>query len=112
MRVKQLQAEIGRASDREKPRLAARYDETFKAVFAEKQGEVAEYFDSVHSVQRARDVGSLHEIIPAHELRPHLITAVERGMRGWLDGRSRLPIQPALRTEARNGIRPRSVPVP
>ncbi|MBN1606522.1 MAG: ATP-grasp domain-containing protein [Polyangiaceae bacterium] len=99
-RVKQLQAELGRASDRDKPRLSARYDEMFKTVFAEKQGEVAEYFDSIHSVQRARDVGSLHEIIPPSELRPYLITAVERGMRRWLDKPSRVPSRTALRAEA------------
>jgi acetyl/propionyl-CoA carboxylase alpha subunit/acetyl-CoA carboxylase carboxyltransferase component len=111
-RVRQLQAELGRASDRDKPRILARYDETFKLVFAEKQGEVAEYFDGIHSVQRARNVGSLHEIIPANDLRPYLITAVERGMRGWLEERSRGSVQPAPRAEARNIVRPRSAPVP
>jgi acetyl/propionyl-CoA carboxylase alpha subunit/acetyl-CoA carboxylase carboxyltransferase component len=111
-RLKQLQAELGRASDRDKPRLAARYNETFKTVFTEKQGEVAEYFDSIHSVQRARDVGSLHEIIPANELRPYLITAVERGMRRWLDEPSRVASQTAPRGDARNGGRPRSAPGP
>jgi hypothetical protein len=34
----------------------------------------------VHSVERARRVGSVHEIIPAARLRPHLIEAVEQGI--------------------------------
>jgi acetyl-CoA carboxylase carboxyltransferase component len=84
-RVKDLQAQLTKASERDKPRLSARYDETFRAVFAEKQGEVAEYFDSIHSVQRAKDVGSLHEILPPERLRPYLIGAIESGMQHWLE---------------------------
>ena len=36
--------------------------------------------------QRAVEVGSVDRIIPAAELRPHLIDAVERGMQQTLDG--------------------------
>ena len=42
-------------------------------------------FDDVHSVHRALRVGSLHRIIPAAELRPYLVDAVERGMRRSLE---------------------------
>jgi acetyl-CoA carboxylase carboxyltransferase component len=49
-------------------------------VHTEKLGEVADEFDAVHSVQRAKDVGSVHRIIAASDLRPELIAAVERGM--------------------------------
>ena len=45
-----------------------------------KLGEVAAEFDAVHSVQRAQDVGSVHRIIKAADLRPELIAAVERGV--------------------------------
>jgi hypothetical protein len=41
---------------------------------------VADEYDAVHSVERARRVGSVHEIIPASRLRPHLIEAVEKGI--------------------------------
>jgi hypothetical protein len=41
---------------------------------------MAEEFDTVHSVQRAQEVGSIHHIIPPDRLRPYLIEAVERGM--------------------------------
>jgi acetyl/propionyl-CoA carboxylase alpha subunit/acetyl-CoA carboxylase carboxyltransferase component len=51
------------------------------AVRAEKLGEVATEFDRVHSIERAQQVGSVHTIIPAAELRPRLVDAVERGMR-------------------------------
>ncbi len=45
-----------------------------------KLGEVAAEFDAIHSVQRARAVGSVHRIIAAADLRPELIAAVERGL--------------------------------
>ena len=47
---------------------------------AEKLDDVAAEFDGVHTVQRALEVGSIHQIIPPERLRPYLIEAVERGM--------------------------------
>jgi acetyl-CoA carboxylase carboxyltransferase component len=49
-------------------------------VRAEKLGEVAGEFDSRHSIERAREVGSVHTIVPATRLRPYLVGAVRRGM--------------------------------
>jgi hypothetical protein len=37
-------------------------------------------FEAVQDIERARQMGSVHAIIPAAELRPRLIAAVERGM--------------------------------
>jgi acetyl-CoA carboxylase carboxyltransferase component len=48
-------------------------DMLLREVTLEKQGEVAAEFDRIHSVERARDVGSLAEIIEPRTLRPHLI---------------------------------------
>jgi len=79
-RVREVQALLSKANDGEKRRLSARFDEVFKEVYAEKQGEVADNFDRVHSVQRALEVGSLHSILPTSRLRPYLIDAVERGV--------------------------------
>jgi hypothetical protein len=45
-----------------------------------KLGEVADEFDAVHTIQRALSVGSVDRIIPAAELRPYVIDALERGM--------------------------------
>jgi hypothetical protein len=36
-------------------------------------------------VQRARDVGSVHDIIPPRRLRPYLIEELERGMERELE---------------------------
>jgi acetyl/propionyl-CoA carboxylase alpha subunit/acetyl-CoA carboxylase carboxyltransferase component len=49
-------------------------------VKSEKLGEVGDEFDRIHSVERALKVGSLDRIIPAKELRPYLVDAVERGI--------------------------------
>ena len=50
------------------------------AVRSEKLGEVAAEFEAVHDIARAQRVGSVHAIVPAAELRPRLVAAVERGM--------------------------------
>ena len=39
----------------------------------EKQAELAAEFDGIHTVERAREVGSLEAIIPASQLRERLI---------------------------------------
>jgi acetyl/propionyl-CoA carboxylase alpha subunit/acetyl-CoA carboxylase carboxyltransferase component len=54
------------------------------AVHSEKLGQVADEFDNVHSIERARDVGSVHTIVPAARLRPYLVDAVQRGMQRTL----------------------------
>jgi acetyl-CoA carboxylase carboxyltransferase component len=49
-------------------------------VRSEKLGEVAEEFDSIHTIERALRVGSVDRIIAASDLRPYVIDALERGM--------------------------------
>jgi acetyl-CoA carboxylase carboxyltransferase component len=79
-RVQSQEKEISGASEVEKRRLRTQLAEIMKIVRSEKLGEVAEEFDHIHSVQRALEVGSLDRIIPASQLRPYLIGAIERGM--------------------------------
>ncbi len=45
-------------------------------VLLDKQAEVAAEFDSIHTVERAKEVGSLEEIISAKSVRPFLISAI------------------------------------
>jgi acetyl-CoA carboxylase carboxyltransferase component len=80
-RVRAMEREIAEADGAEKVLMRARLDDLAKAVHSEKLGEVATEFDAVHSVHRALRVGSVHEIIPPFRLRPHLVGALERGMR-------------------------------
>ncbi|MEJ2859889.1 ATP-binding protein [Actinomycetospora flava] len=49
-------------------------------VRSEKLGEVADEFDTKHSVARAQEMGSVHAIVDPERLRPYLVDAVRRGM--------------------------------
>jgi acetyl/propionyl-CoA carboxylase alpha subunit/acetyl-CoA carboxylase carboxyltransferase component len=79
-RLVDLERQIADADGGQKGRLRTRWHEAYEAVYAEKLGEVAEQFDSIHSVHRARQVGSLHHIVEPSRLRPYLIEAIERGI--------------------------------
>ena len=79
-RVAELEARVKAAGGPEKARLRAALRDVVRAVQSEKLGEVADEYDGVHSVERARRVGSVHEIIPAARLRPHLVLAIEEGI--------------------------------
>ena len=75
-------AEASASGDHDKAsRLRAELDAALPAVQAEKLGQIADEFDSQHSIQRAQSVGSVQAIVPAAGLRPYLIEAVRRGMR-------------------------------
>lgn len=50
----------------------------FKEVFNEKQREVAEEFDRIHSVERAKKVGSIHHIIEPTNIRSFVIDTLEK----------------------------------
>ncbi|GMA18663.1 carboxyl transferase domain-containing protein [Arsenicicoccus piscis] len=65
--------------------LRAKVAEVSTEVRSEKLGEVADSFDSVHSVERALRVGSVDTIIEADTLRPYIIDALQRGMAGFED---------------------------
>jgi acetyl-CoA carboxylase carboxyltransferase component len=79
-RVRQLEVRIAEAAEDERGPLRTKLAETIEAVRLEKLGEVASEFDTIHSVERAMQVGSVHRIIPAASLRPELVAAIERGM--------------------------------
>lgn len=58
----------------------ARLAEITAAVRSAKLSEVADEFDRIHTVHRAREVGSVDRIISAAMLRPYVVDALERGM--------------------------------
>ncbi|MBW0116633.1 carboxyl transferase domain-containing protein, partial [Pseudonocardia abyssalis] len=66
--------------DAEAARLTSELASVRPSVRSEKLGQVADEFDTAHSVQRAQRVGSVDLIVPGPELRPYLIAAVRRGM--------------------------------
>lgn len=79
-RVRELETALEEAPTAEKAGLRKRLEETTAQVRAEKLGEVATEFDAVHTIERARAVGSVHEIVAVADLRPRLVRAVETGM--------------------------------
>ncbi len=81
-RVAGLQARIAEATadGADASRLREELAAARPAVHAEMLGQVADEFENVHGIERARSVGSVHAIVPAARLRPYLIDAVRRGM--------------------------------
>ena len=81
-RVAGLQASIAEATANgaDASRLRAELASVRPGVHAEMLGQVADEFDNAHSIERAHSVGSVHAIVPAGQLRPYLIGAVQRGM--------------------------------
>ncbi len=76
-RVRDLEARSAAATGADRAALTAELDELRSAVRTEKQGEIAREFDRIHSIGRAVEVGSVDAVIPARELRPRIIQALE-----------------------------------
>ncbi|MBW2267238.1 MAG: ATP-grasp domain-containing protein [Deltaproteobacteria bacterium] len=55
------------------------FERTLQDTLLEKQAEVAAEFDRIHSVERAREVGSLSEIVAPADMRAFLIDELTRG---------------------------------
>jgi acetyl-CoA carboxylase carboxyltransferase component/multidrug efflux pump subunit AcrA (membrane-fusion protein) len=72
--------EIARRDPTEGNRVAL--ESVLREVTLEKQAALALEFDSIHTVERAREVGSLAEIFAPAELRPKLIASLEASARG------------------------------
>jgi len=78
-RIVALEAALAGARPADKPALRQQLAAQRPLVRSEKLGAAADEYDQIHSVQRARDMGSLDQIISAEALRPALIDALERG---------------------------------
>jgi acetyl-CoA carboxylase carboxyltransferase component len=79
-RVIALEEKAAAAEGNERVRLRAEAAALSAAIRAEKLGEVAAEFDQIHSVERALEMGSISAIVPADQLRRHVIDAVSRGV--------------------------------
>jgi acetyl-CoA carboxylase carboxyltransferase component len=79
-RVSDLERRMTEATGTERAALATELNEVRASVRAEKLGEVAAEFDRAHSIRRAVEVGSVDAVIEARELRPQLVSAVQRGV--------------------------------
>ncbi|HSK25847.1 MAG TPA: carboxyl transferase domain-containing protein [Jiangellales bacterium] len=79
-RVASLREAVAAAAGPEAGGLRAQLLRVTEEVRSEKLGEVADEFDAIHTIQRARLMGSVDHIIPAAQLRPYVVDALERGM--------------------------------
>jgi acetyl-CoA carboxylase carboxyltransferase component len=86
-RVIALQDQLKQAQGIQKATLQSQLNEVTAMVRAEKISEVANEFDNIHSVERARRIGSIDYVIPPAELRPFLVEAIERGIERVLRGK-------------------------
>ena len=77
-RVRALEAQAATAEAVQRAELLTELAELKSSVRVEKLAEVASEFDSVHSIRRAVEVGSVDAVIQAGELRPQLIGALDR----------------------------------
>ncbi|AYJ50732.1 ATP-binding protein [Rhodococcus sp. P1Y] len=79
--VKELEAKLTAAdTDADRAHLRVELATARADVRNAKLGEVAQEFEAIHNIQRAQQVGSVDHIVPAAELRPQIIAAVERGI--------------------------------
>lgn len=62
------------------PEARAAGEKLLEEVRLEKQAELAAEFDSIHSVDRAKQVGSLEDIIPATQVRPFIIQSLRAAL--------------------------------
>ena len=79
-RVRQARAEADAATGLEAARARSAVAAVTASVRSEKLGEVADEFDAIHTIERARRVGSVDAIIAPEDLRPWVVAALERGM--------------------------------
>jgi acetyl-CoA carboxylase carboxyltransferase component len=90
-RVAELRAEAADADPKQAAGLRVRLLRVIEEVRSEKLGEVADEFDDIHTIQRAQAMGSVDRIIPAAELRPYVVDALERGMARCAERRAATP---------------------
>ncbi len=85
-RVHEARAAAAAASGPQAGRLRARVASISAQVRSEKLGEVADEFDSIHTIERALRTGSVDRIIGAEQIRPWVIDALERGIARHVGG--------------------------
>ena len=75
--VRELKERIAAAPEAERAALSVELDDVRAGLRAEKISEIAAEFDSVHSIHRAVQVGSVDAVIAASQLRPAVIASIE-----------------------------------
>jgi acetyl/propionyl-CoA carboxylase alpha subunit/acetyl-CoA carboxylase carboxyltransferase component len=103
-RLEPLNQALAKAEGVQKNCLRTEWEELFKVIHSEKLGEVAAEFDRIHSVNRALQVGALHQILPPGKLRPYLIHAVDQGIIKNLEQHRKSPAQQSATLKPKVGF--------
>jgi acetyl-CoA carboxylase carboxyltransferase component len=78
-RVFEISQQLARATDpAERAALRAQHDRIYQEILLQKQNQIGQEFDAIHTIERARTVGSLERIVEPRVLRSTLIE--------WLTG--------------------------
>ena len=99
--VKAALAALEGASVQSALRQREHFDAVYKAAEAEEQADVAREFDAVHSVERAKQVGSLNAILHPAELRPFLCERVREAVDEYVGVDVTAPVPGSLATTAK-----------
>ncbi|MCX6128459.1 MAG: ATP-grasp domain-containing protein [Proteobacteria bacterium] len=62
----------------------SQYDDIYQTIHLEQQAKVAQEFEKIHTVERARRVGSVDDILSVSQLRPYLKRQLESGIQSYL----------------------------
>jgi acetyl-CoA carboxylase carboxyltransferase component len=71
----------------------AALQQAMESAMLEAQRRLAHEFDAIHSVERARRVGSLDAVVPAARMRPHLIDLLRRALGVHPDARGTATVE-------------------
>jgi len=85
-RVKEELTRLEKATARKRAACQARYDTVYREVEASIQRDVANEFDAIHTVERARDVGSLSDVLNASTLRSYLCSQLQKKVQAYVAG--------------------------
>lgn len=88
-RINKMREAIQKASPSKKALLEQEYLDLYEKVYTEKLGEVASQFDGIHTVGRAKRVGSLDEMLSPEKLRPYIIENIKKACTLYAKGGSK-----------------------
>jgi acetyl-CoA carboxylase carboxyltransferase component len=86
LRLAEAREALCAAPEARKPLMREQLDALYSEIIFDKQGEVAREFNSIHTVDRAVEVGSLDAVIKPEELRPAIIGQLMEAERGQKEG--------------------------
>jgi hypothetical protein len=75
-----LEARLAEAQGSDRVQLLIELADLKSTLRAEKISEVAASFDAIHNIHRAVEVGSVDAVIEAPDIRPRIISELERGL--------------------------------